>query len=51
MHTSHSRTEHWKALVRLIGFKRVKGSTGIIVRKPKVIKAVMFFDSNYATNK
>ena len=43
--------EHWKALGRLIGYLKGKETKGIIIRKPKVLKAVMFYYSNYATYK
>ena len=36
---------------RLIGYLKSKKTKGNIVRNPKVIKAVMFCDSNYAMNK
>ena len=51
VHMSHSRPDHWKELGRLIGYLKFKETKGIIVRKPKVLKAVMFCDSNYATYK
>ena len=51
VHTSHPCPEHWKALVYLIGNIKDKETKGIIIRKPKVMKAVMFCDSNYATDK
>ena len=35
----------------LIGYLKSKKTKGNIVRNPKVIKAVMFCDSNYAMNK
>ena len=47
---SHPRTEHWKVLGRLIGYLKGKNTKGIIVRNTKVLKAVMFYDPNYATN-
>ena len=43
--------EHWKKLGCLIGYLKGKETKGIIIRKPKVLKAVMFRDPNYAANK
>ena len=43
--------EHWKKLGRLIGYLKGKETKGIIIRKPKVLKAVMLCDPNYATDK
>ena len=51
VHTIHTGTEHWKSLGRLIGYLKGKETKCIIIRKPKVLKAVMFCDSNYATYK
>ena len=51
VHMSHPGTEHWELLGRLIGYLKVKETKGIIIRKPEVLKAVMFCDSNYATEK
>ena len=36
---------------RLIGYLKGREKKGIIIRKPKVLKAVMFCDLNYATDK
>ena len=47
----HPRPENWKTLGRLIGYLKGKDIKGIITRKTKVIKAIMFCDYNYATNK
>ena len=47
VHMSHPGTEHWKALGLLIGCLKVKGTKGIIIRKSKVLKSVMFCDSDY----
>ena len=44
VHTSHPGTEHWKALGLFIGDLKVKDTKGIIIRKPKVLKAVMLCD-------
>ena len=35
----------------LIGYLKGKDTKGIIIRNPKVIRVVMFYDSNYATYK
>ena len=51
VHMSHPGPEHCKALVSLIFCLKVKDTKGIIIRKPKVLKAVMFYDSNCATEK
>ena len=48
---SHLGTEHWKILGRLIGYLKGKETKGIIIRNPKVMKLVIFCDSNYATDK
>ena len=39
---SHPGTEHWKALGRFIGCLKGKYTTVIIIRYPKVLKAVIF---------
>ena len=51
VHMSHLGTEHWKALGHLIGYPKGKETNGTIIRKPKVLKEVIFCDSNYATYK
>ena len=51
IHTNHTGPEHWKALGFLIGYLKVKKTKGIIVRNPKVLKAVIFCDYNFPTNK
>ena len=51
MHMIYPGLEHWKAFGRLIGYLRVKKTKGIIVKNPKYLKAFIFLDSNYATNK
>ena len=51
VHMIHSWKEHWKALGHLIGYLKDKYTKCIIIRKPKVMKADMFCDSNYATDK
>ena len=48
---SHLGTEHWKILGRLIVYLKGKETKGIIIRNPKVMKLVIFCDSNYATDK
>ena len=48
---SHLGTEHWKTLGRLIGYIKGKQTKCIIIRNPKVMKAVMFCYSKYATDK
>ena len=50
VHMSHTGQENWKELGHLIVYIKVKEAKGIILRKPKVLKAVMFCDSNYATD-
>ena len=44
VHMSHSGTEHWKEMGHLIGYLKGKEMKGIIVRKPKVLKVIMFCD-------
>ena len=51
VHTSHPGPEHWKALRRFIGYLKGKETKVIVIRKPKVQKAFMFCESNYATDK
>ena len=51
VHMSHPGTENWKSLGCLVGYIKVKETKGIIIRKPKVMKAVMFCDSKYDTDK
>ena len=46
---SHPGPEYWKALGRLIGYIKGKGTKGIITRKPKFLKAGLFCDLNYVT--
>ena len=48
---SHLGTEDWKKLGRLIGYLKGKETKGIIIKNPKVMKLVIFCDSNYATDK
>ena len=47
----HPGPEHWKALRRLIGYLKGKYTKHIVITKPKVLRAVVFCDSNYATYK
>ena len=49
VHVSHPGPLHWKELGRFIGCLKGKSTKGIIIRKPMVLKAVMFCDSNYDT--
>ena len=51
VHMSNPGTEHQKALGRMIGYLKVKNTKCIIIRNTKVLKAVMSYDSNWATNK
>ena len=51
VHFSYTGTEHWKALRSLIGYLRGKEIKCIFNRNTKVIKYVMFCNSNYATDK
>ena len=51
VHMSHPGPGYRKSLGGLIGYLKGKETKGIIIRKPKVPKAVMFCDSNYATDK
>ena len=48
---SHPGPEHWKTLGLLIGYLKAKENKGIVVRKPKVLKYVMFCDLDYDTDK
>ena len=47
---SHPGMEHWKALGNLIVYLKGKENKGIVIRNPKVLKAIIFCDSNYATD-
>ena len=47
----HPGMENWKALGRLIGYLKGKETKGIVIRNPKVLKAVMFCNYNYITGK
>ena len=51
VHMSRPGPEHWKVLGRLIGYLKVKYTKGIIIRKPQVLKEVMFSGFNYSTDK
>ena len=51
VHMSHPGPEHWKALRCFILYINGKETNGVIIIKPKVLKAVMFCDSNYSTDK
>ena len=48
---SHPGTEHWKVLGRMILYLKGKKTECIIIRKNKTLKAVMFCNSNYVTDK
>ena len=48
---SHPGLKHWKVLGRLILYLKGKETKDIIIRNPKVLKAVMFCDSNCAIYK
>ena len=50
VHIGHPGLERWKASGHLIGYLKGKETKGILTRNPKVIKTVMFCDSNYATD-
>ena len=51
VHMSHPGLEHWKALERFIDYLKGKYTKGIINRKTKFMKSVMFCVLNYATDK
>ena len=51
VHMSHSGLEHWKEVGHFIGYLKGKNTKVIIVRNHKVLKAVMFCDYIYNTNK
>ena len=51
VHMSHPGPEHWKALGCLNCSIKVKETKGIVIRKHKFMKAVMFCYSNYTTDK
>ena len=51
VHMIHPGPEYRKALGHIIGYLKGKEKKGIFIRKPKVIKYVIFFDSNYTTYK
>ena len=44
VHMNHPGMTHWKALGRLIGYPKGKDTKFIILRKPKVLKAIIFCD-------
>ena len=48
---SHTGPEHWKELGILIDYIKGKQIKGIVNRKPKVMKSVVFCYSNYSTYK
>ena len=43
---SHFGPEHWKALVILVGYLKGKDTKVVIIRKLKVLKAVIFVTQN-----
>ena len=43
VHMSDPGPEHWKSLGHFIGYLKSKQTKGIVIRKPKVLKSVMFF--------
>ena len=47
-HISHPGKEHWKSLGCFIGYLKGKYTIGVVIIKPKVLKAVIFCDSNYS---
>ena len=51
LHIIHTGTEHWKSLGRLILYLKVKETKGIAIKNPKVLKAVIFCDSDYSMDK
>ena len=51
VHMRHPWPEHWKAFGRLIGYLRGKETKLIIVINSKVLKDIIFCNSNYATDK
>ena len=51
MHMIHPGPEHWKSLGHLIGCLKGKSKKFVIIRNPKVIKAIIFCDYNYAMDK
>ena len=51
VHMRNPGPEHWKALGSLIGYLKGKDTKYIIIRKHKVLKAVMLCNSDYATDK
>ena len=48
---SHPRPEHWKKLGSLIGYLKCKEKKYTIIRKPKLLKAVIFCYYIYAMDK
>ena len=47
---SHPGPEHQKEMQHMLGYLKGKNTEGIIIRKPKIIKSIMFF-SKYSTDK
>jgi hypothetical protein len=42
--------EHWRAMERLVGYLKHKGSHHLIYRKPRELRVIGSADSNYATS-
>ena len=51
VHMSHIGQENYRSLGRLIGYLRGKYTKGIIIGNAKVLKYVIFANSNYAKDK
>ena len=51
VHMNHTGPDYRNTLGCLIGYLKDKNTKKIIIRNPKVLKAVMFCDYKYATNK
>ena len=51
VYMSHPGMGHCKSLVRLIDYLKGKDTKVIVIIKPKVMKAIMFCDLDYATEK
>ena len=51
VHMSHTGTEYWKALGRLIGYLKAKETKVIIVRNLMILKVFIFCYFNYAKDK
>ena len=51
VHMSRPGSEHQIVLGRFIGYLKVKETKFVTIRNTKVLREVMFCDSNYAINK